>query len=145
MRTMCAAKEYGAHAMRTISFLFLLAQARSAFGVLAVQTVSDCRSSLQATEKPKIQAVEKGRDARQPEEARADSTFEGYGKRAPAGLTTQIGLYRRPTTSAVFFCILLPFPVNTTMGVGQTRKKFPIWTIFFVHPLDFCRYILYHK
>ena len=50
----------------------------------------------QAVEKPKIQGVEKGRDARQPEEARADSTFAGYGKRAPTGLTTQIGLSRRP-------------------------------------------------
>ncbi len=43
-----------------------------------------------------IQAAEKGRDARQPEEARADSTFAGYGKCAPAGLTTQIGLSRQP-------------------------------------------------
>ncbi len=70
------------------------------------------------------QTVQKCPDARQPEEAREDSTFTGYGKHAPGGVIAQPSALQRPSVGGI------PLAGATQMGAYQRSALSGRETVF---------------
>ncbi|EGO65181.1 lysophospholipid transporter LplT [Acetonema longum] len=79
------------------------------------------------------ETVQKGSDARRDEEAREGCTFGGYGERAPAGETTQTGLFQRspglsPLGALYLAQFLSAFVDNMILFIAQAiilRNNYP--------------------